>query len=72
MAESPVAVVVSALDGEYQETMAAMPMCLLDTVVALAVLAVAARCADDENGAALAAARLVGRHCELSCGLYVR
>jgi hypothetical protein len=34
----------------------------LDTVVALAVLAVAARGADDEDGAALAAARLVGRH----------
>jgi hypothetical protein len=35
----------------------------LDAVGALAMLAVGARRANDEHGPALAAARLVGRHC---------
>jgi hypothetical protein len=41
----------------------------LDAVGALGVLAVRAKVADDEHGAALAAARLVGRHgvCEVGC-----
>jgi hypothetical protein len=40
------------------------PVCRrdLDTLGALGVLAMAAGSADDEHGAALAAARLVGRH----------
>jgi hypothetical protein len=40
------------------------PVCLpcLDTLGALAMLAMGAGGADDEHGAALAAARLVGRH----------
>ena len=40
----------------------------LDTLGALAVLAVGARSADDEHGAALAAARLVGRHGGMDVG----
>jgi hypothetical protein len=47
----------------------------LDAVGALAMLAVGARGADDEHGPALAAARLVGRHCGiddcwLRCGCF--
>lgn len=37
----------------------------LDTVAALGVVTVAARGADDKHGAALAAARLVGGHCDM-------
>ncbi len=40
----------------------------LDALGALAVLAVAAGVADDEHGAALAAAGLVGRHDDRVCG----
>jgi hypothetical protein len=42
---------------------------VLDTLGALAVLAVGARGADDEHGSALAAARLVGRHGGIGFGV---